>query len=108
MNLNKLAENLGIEEDEFSELVGLFLETSASDLSKLQSATAGRDGQKAADAAHSIKGAAVNLGLTEIYDMAKQMETDARENRLTEVTEGIGALKQQLDCIAKSLAGRRQ
>lgn len=108
MNFRELAQNLEMTEDEFSELVGLFLETSASDLSKLQSATGGGDGQKAADAAHSIKGAAVNLGLTEIYEMAKQMETEARENHLERTGEMARAIKEKLDRIAEDLGRRKQ
>ncbi len=37
MNFRELAEDLGLEEDEFLELLELFMETSMSDLNKLQS-----------------------------------------------------------------------
>lgn len=108
MNLNEFAENLGMEQDEFLELIGLFLEASSSDLSRLESATTTGDREMAMDAAHSIKGAAVNLGLMDIYEIATRMETNARENRLTGVAEMIGAIKEKLDDIARSLAAGRQ
>ena len=38
MNYNKISKILGLEEDEYLELVELFIETSKSDLKNLQSA----------------------------------------------------------------------
>jgi histidine phosphotransfer protein HptB len=104
MNLKEFAENLGIEQDECFELIELFLETSTTDLSKVETAIASGDREATVDAAHSIKGAAANLGLMEIYEAAKQMEIDARQDRLSRVAEATGVLKEELDRLAKSLA----
>jgi histidine phosphotransfer protein HptB len=103
MNLKQFAENLGIEQDEFLELIQLFWETSTTDLSKVESAIASGDREAAADAAHSIKGAAASLGLMEIYEAAKQMEIDARQDRLSRIAEATGELKEALTRLAKSL-----
>jgi histidine phosphotransfer protein HptB len=103
MNLKQFAENLGIEQDEFLELIELFWETSTTDLSKVGSAIASGDREAAVDAAHSIKGAAASLGLMEIYEAAKQMESDARQDRLSRVAEATDVLKEGLDRLAKSL-----
>jgi HPt (histidine-containing phosphotransfer) domain-containing protein len=101
MNLKKLAENLGIEENEFSELMAIFLEKSSSDLSKMQSAIDEGDTDKAMTAAHSIKGTAATLGLKEICEVAKRMETNAYQNNLDGVAEGVRTIKEKMDVIAQ-------
>ena len=101
MKLKELAENLGMAADEFLELIGLFLETSASDLNQWQSGIDEGDGKKVMIAAHSIKGAAVNLGLVEIYEVAKKTEMEARENNLKGATVAARAIREKMDQIAE-------
>ena len=73
MNTRELAENIGIEEDEFLEMIELLIETCAVDFSKLQSAIDEGNEKEATEAAHSIKGASINFGLTEIYETAREI-----------------------------------
>jgi HPt (histidine-containing phosphotransfer) domain-containing protein len=70
----------------------------------LQSALDEEDQQKAVHAAHSIKGAAINLGLVELYEFAKSMEINARENHLAKVNEMAKKAKEEIDRIAKCLS----
>jgi histidine phosphotransfer protein HptB len=102
MNLEELAKNLEMNEEEFLEMLDLFLETTTEDLSKLRSAIEEKDTQKVARTAHSIKGAAANLGLEEIHKVAVRIEREARENDLKEVGEAIETIKEKLDWIAQS------
>jgi HPt (histidine-containing phosphotransfer) domain-containing protein len=76
MESKKLAENLGLEEDEFTELFGLYKETTASDLKELKSAISVGDAKKAHEKAHSIKGASDSLGFDELYETAKAIDDD--------------------------------
>ena len=103
MNLKELSEKLELEEDEFLELVRLFVETGSSDLNELQSAIGDKDAQKVARVAHSIKGVAVTLGLAEIFESANKMEMSARANDLEGVTGAVKSIKEELDRIAKGL-----
>ena len=80
MEAKKLAENIGLEEDEFIELFGLYKETTSSDLKELQFAISVGDAEKAHEKAHSIKGASGNLGLNELYETAKAIDDRARVN----------------------------
>ena len=100
MNFRELAENLGLEEEEYLELIELFIETGMSDLDKLQSAIEEGNPEKAANAAHSIKGAASNLGLMEVYEVAKKIEKQTRNDRLEGIAESAQALKEKLNEIA--------
>jgi HPt (histidine-containing phosphotransfer) domain-containing protein len=104
MNFQELAENLGLEEDEYLELLQLFIDTSGSDMIRLQSAIEVKNGEKAVVAAHSLKGAAANLGLMEIHEQAKKMEADARDNRFDDVAEAVPTLKNKLEVIANLIA----
>ena len=104
MNLKERAENLEMEEGEFVEMTDLFVRTCLSDLMKLQSAIEKRETLHVAKYAHSIKGAAVNLGFMVIFDAAKKMEMDARDNRLDDAAEMVEKIKEEVDLIAETLA----
>ena len=108
MNVKALAFNLEMEEEEFLDLMKLFLEASVSDLTVLQSALQKRETLKVAMAAHSIKGAAANLGLTEIVELAGGIEAEARENHLHRTQEWMQKLRERLDQVAEDLGLSRQ
>ena len=101
MNFKELANNLGLEEDEYMELIELFIETGMSDLEKLHSAIKEGNAGKASDAAHSLKGAASNLGLVEISETAKEIEEYARDDHLDKIAESTQAIKGKLDEITE-------
>jgi HPt (histidine-containing phosphotransfer) domain-containing protein len=104
MDFKELAHNLELEENEFLELLGLFIQTGYSDLNKLQSAIEDGDIEKATWVAHSIKGTSANLGLTEIFEFAKRIEMNVRNNDLLGATGAAKRIKAELDRIAKALA----
>ena len=101
MDFKELAENVGVEEEEYLELIELFIETGMSDLDTLSSAIKEKNADKAAHAAHSLKGAASNLGLMELYEAAKKIEEGIRNDRLEETAEDAQTLKEKLDIIAE-------
>ena len=103
MNFKDLATRLEMEPGELLEMIELFLEVSASDLNHLQIALEKGEGLQASRAAHSIKGAAVNLGLIEIYELAKKIETEALENHLDQSSEWISALREEIGTMAKDI-----
>ena len=105
MNFKQLADRLDLEEDEFLEMVELFIETSASDLNKLQLAIDQKNMRQAFEAAHSIKGASGNLGFKEAHELAKEIEQGARNNRPDRLAESLQVLKQKLNMIAALACG---
>jgi histidine phosphotransfer protein HptB len=106
MDFKELAENLELEENEFLELIGLFVKTTYSDLSELQSAIEDGDTEKAARFVHSIKGTSANLGLTGIFECTKRIERGVQNNDLYEATEAAKRIEEQLDQIAEALVKR--
>lgn len=105
MNIKELAANLGLEEDEYLELVELFLDTGSADFQKMESGLANRDADQVMRSAHTIKGAAGNLGFTEISDLAKLIEENAGNNTLEGLDQAVSTLRSQLQSITAFVNG---
>ena len=103
MNLKELATRIGIKESELKELIDLFFETSYSDLEHLQSALERGAFLEVSRVAHSIKGAALSLGMSEIADLAKTIEFEAREKRLEGIPSSLIPLGEALREMDKRL-----
>ena len=99
MNFKDLASNLEMEKEEYLEMIGLFLETTTNDLTYLYSALERAEGPKAASAVHSIKGAAANLGLTEIHELAQKIEMEALKCHLDRDSGPILMLQEKVDLV---------
>jgi HPt (histidine-containing phosphotransfer) domain-containing protein len=50
-----------------------------------------------------MKGASGSLGLKEIHETAKRIETAARTNRLEEIEADLPIIKEELERIAEAL-----
>lgn len=103
MNFKELACELGLEEDEYLELIELFVQTGMSDLRQLQFAIVEGSPGKVARAAHSLKGAAGNLGLMELSGIAREIEEKVANDRLSEADQASRALQAKLNLIADSI-----
>ena len=80
MDLKDLAERLGLAENEYMDLVRLFIDTSAAELENLNTAILNRSEADAMAVAHSLKGAALNMKLMEFSETAMAMETAIRDS----------------------------
>ncbi len=80
MNFEKLAGEIGFDKEDYLELIELFINTTTGDIAKLKTAIKTGDFNAAEKAAHSIKGTASSLGLTEISNEAKKIEFAAIED----------------------------
>ena len=101
MNIKESAEKLGLEEDEYLELIELFMDTGMVDLEKLSSAIEKGNAEEAMQAAHSLKGASSSLGLMEIHNLALKSEDEARNNSLDGIAESVQKLREQLNSLAE-------
>jgi HPt (histidine-containing phosphotransfer) domain-containing protein len=81
MNFQKLSQEVDIEEDEYRELFELFIEKSISDIKELKTALDNSNKAKASDVAHSLRGAALNLGLYEIIDLLEALSSSIKSDR---------------------------
>jgi HPt (histidine-containing phosphotransfer) domain-containing protein len=96
MNITTLAAEIGLEETEYLELLDLFIRATESDLDEIRAADRARDAGRAARAAHSIKGAAANLGLPEISEEARLIEERGRRGGLDGIDAALRSLEARL------------
>ena len=107
MNIREIAKDLGLEEEEYLELLELFIETSNSDLNMLQAAIEAGDAKIAENAVHSFKGAASNLGLMEFHKAANDIKVEAINGRLRGIAEFAQVLKNKLDVIEEFVRSKK-
>ncbi|MDY6903457.1 MAG: Hpt domain-containing protein [Thermodesulfobacteriota bacterium] len=96
MNIAKLANDQGLTCDEFIEIIVVFIDTAKRDIEAIRSAVANDDAEAVVLAAHSLKGAAGNLGLDEFYDIALGTEQHARKHELTNLPRCVDRLEEAL------------
>lgn len=101
MELEKLAERLGLDVEDIRELFELYVETTTSDLAELKGAIEAKDAQLAHAKAHSIKGASGNLGLDEMYNPAKEIDDLARVNSLDGLENMVQVLQEKFNSLIK-------
>jgi histidine phosphotransfer protein HptB len=100
MDYKKMGENLMLEEDEFKELLVLFVETGTADVERLESAVMAGDEKAIKRFSHSLAGAAGNLGIMQIHAAAKDIEVNVAQysrERLLELVRKIAALLKEIE-----------
>ena len=100
MNLKELAESLEMEVGEYLEFLELFVERSEEDLSGMESAHGQKKFQEISSFAHSIKGAALGLGLDDIGDIALKIEKQPQGTDAQDATQQINLLKRKVQELA--------
>ncbi|PID40952.1 MAG: hypothetical protein CR984_00550 [Proteobacteria bacterium] len=104
MNIKELGEKLGLEEDEYRELLELFRETGGTDIATIKSALAAGDAEQVARSAHTISGAAGNMGIMDIHEAAKSIEQAANAGKLDVVGDEMKVLDRGLGAICAALS----
>ncbi len=99
MNITRLAENLGLEPEEYLEILEILVESGQADIDALEQSLKTGDAEGVMKAAHSLKGAAANLGLTDLSEIARDIESNAREQDLDGVNEKMDTLKEQFALV---------
>tara|TARA_B100000614_G_scaffold73920_2_gene66042 strand:- start:1399 stop:1719 length:321 start_codon:yes stop_codon:yes gene_type:complete len=105
MDFEELASRIGIDGEDFTELVELFITTTRSDMDKILQAMARDNPSDASAAAHSIKGAAANLGFEAMADLAKNMEYKGKDGSLEGFEDMMADMQAHLTQVENQLAG---
>ena len=71
-------------------MLELYVNRTSSDLAALKAALDAGDAQRIHETAHSIKGSSGNIGLNDLYDLAKEIDDRAGEN----ILDGLEVLTQ--------------
>lgn len=106
MNVIALAENLELAVEEVFSLMRLFYENSLSGLRIMQEAWARGSAVEVAEAARSIKGGAIDLGLQGIHKVAKEIERKARRKHLKGLEKSLPVLEERLAQLGESIRNR--
>ncbi len=102
MDFMALAGKLGLQEDEYAELVELFVETSRPQVKKLRDAAKEQDKDGIRKIAHDLNGASGNLGLAEIFRMAKKIEEQGGRGYFDKAA--IGAFIEEMETLMQALS----
>ncbi len=103
MKLSEIAERLDLDMEDIKELMGLYVETTASDLKELKMAVESKNSEEVHKKAHSITGASGNLGLTELYEIAVKINSVARGNSLDGIESMVEEFSEKFNQLIKDL-----
>lgn len=106
MNFKEMARNAGLSEEEFLDIAGVFVDVTIADLSRLKAAIADGAIAEVVEAAHSIKGSAVNFGFEKLRNHAREIEVKARQGTLDGALDDLRLLEENLRYIIAELDAR--
>ncbi len=104
IDFSSMASNLGFDEDEFNEVAQLLITVSLADMETLELGISQNNPDKVKDAAHSIKGAAGNLGFMKLSNCAGIIENSARSQDIENLSTQVKTIKKILQVISKALS----
>ena len=100
-DMEKALDMAGGDEEFLKELVGIYLSDCPEKLSKIHHAIEGGDAQALYETAHSLKGASGNIGLTQAYELALELERKGKEGKLQGAEEVFKALEEEIGRFRK-------
>lgn len=78
------------------------------DIAQMQKQHSEGDPAQLARTAHALKGAAGAVAASALHDLAAQLESMARENRIDTISKGIASIRDEVDrCLEHLPAARR-
>ena len=80
-----------------------FLETGRADYDQLKKAFDAGDATQVSRSAHTLSGAAGNLGLMPVHEVAKRIELAAIDNRMDQISLDVDALNDHFGQIAREI-----
>jgi HPt (histidine-containing phosphotransfer) domain-containing protein len=101
ITLKQMAENVGLEENDYLPLLELFIVTSTEYLKELHAAIRNGDSKSVYETTHTIRGAAENLGIPKMSEIAKAIELRARRTILEGAEESAERLIKELSYLTK-------
>ena len=107
MNFKEIGEKIDLDEDEYLEMIELFVESGGEDLNNLEAAIKEADAGKAHQASHSIKGSSGSLMLDTIYEIAKSMDDILRTGTVDNVEEMLTKLRSEYETIKMAFLKKR-
>jgi len=98
-----LLERLGGDVELVDEIVQIFLESADELLAAVESAVADGDAHRVERAAHSLKGALLNIAAEPVSERAHRLEQAGRSGELELCSDLLDDLKQEFDLLLQKL-----
>jgi HPt (histidine-containing phosphotransfer) domain-containing protein len=108
MNFKEIGKKIGLDEEEYIEMIELFVESGGEDLNSLEAAIKDADAEKAHKASHSIKGSSGSLMLDTIYEIAKSMDDMLRTGKVENVGEMLNKLKREYETVKMTFLEKKK
>jgi HPt (histidine-containing phosphotransfer) domain-containing protein len=97
MDFTEMGARLGLEKEEFIELVDIFVTSADEDIQKLRDAFAANNIDAVKEAAHSLKGSSGNMGFQKISENAAMIEQNARKGSIEGMEAAISFLRKKYE-----------
>ena len=99
MNIKELGENIGLDEEEYIEMLAIFIESGSEDIEKLENAIKEGSSEKAHQASHSLKGSSGNMGLDALFKLAKAVDDKVRDGVMDGIESMLKEIRQEHEKI---------
>ena len=101
--IGRVKAEFGFDDDIVKELLNDFFESTKLQLKELEQAISNSDAEQITQISHSIKGAAGNLRMDDIFELSKKLEFMGRENNLDEAMQTFEDLKYNFSLLFGSI-----
>ena len=106
MDIKSLSENVGVDAETYLMILDKFYEKTIEDMDVIETAIHECKSEQIGRGAHSIKGAAGNLALDDIYELAQEIEEKATRNLLDEILPLMLPLRDKIKHVGEVLQWR--
>ncbi len=103
VDLVRMHEAMGDDPQEFSEILEVYLSQMSDNLEKLETAVLKQDYREVELIAHNCCGTSANCGITAVVAPLRELETAAREQRLTGANKLLSEIKLSFERIREFL-----
>ncbi len=86
-----------------NELLPIYFEDAHNQMHVLQEAVERKDADQLFDAAHSLRGSSINMGMVQMADLCQIVEMMGKSNNLANASRQISAIKQELHQMQRVL-----
>ena len=100
-----MLERLGGDAELLSEIVALFVEECPNMIGSVRDSIAEQDADQVERAAHTLKGALLNIAADPVAETAKRLEILGRSGELADTAEVLASLEAELDHLVQELSG---
>lgn len=103
IDLNTLNELKEIMEDDFNELITIFISDGINQIELLKQAIESSETENIRRIAHTLKGSSSNLGITGLSELSKTLEYSAAENQLADADALLKKISSEFETVKKTL-----